>query len=82
MRTKLGDPHCWCNIGLMADSDILFCYRIVKQNTHLIQVIPADMRIAVTIHYLADGASFSAIKTQLVNKKKYRQAIIFLILWR
>ena len=62
MKTELGDSHCRYNIGSMDDSDVLFCNRIEKQGTHLRKVVPADIRLAVTVHHPAEGTSFSAIK--------------------
>ena len=60
----------------MTDSDVLFCYRIEKQDTHLRKAIPSDMRLAVTIHHLAEGASFSAIKYHWrIGKSTARQII-------
>ncbi|XP_067940367.1 uncharacterized protein [Watersipora subatra] len=37
-------------------------HRIEKQDTHLRESIPANMRLAVTLHYLAEGCSFNSIK--------------------
>lgn len=45
-------------------------------DTHLRKAIPADMRLAITLHHLADGASFSSIKYHWrVGKSTARQIV-------
>ena len=51
--------------------------RIERQDTHLRKAIPADMRLAITLHHLAEGASFSSIKYHWRLGKSTTREIVY-----